>query len=464
MRFDRLDCAVLITLAIALCVIGVLLLRGDQVGVQIARISLVDQARDVPLRGRITFSFNENLLTRTLEGKVLLSPAVSGTLHWNGNTAAFVPSVALQPDTDYTFTIQAGARSVRGRTLLNNAVLHFRTGHPRLLYLMPASGTPDLFVQDAIRTDLASPAQRLTSEPFGVWDFAVSPDGNRIVYSAGREAGAKAGGARDLWLIDRNGSNRTRLVACEDQVCQAATWAADSRRIAFERRNLVQGSLGKTPGPARIWIADINTGQAVPLLEDTQKLGSLPRWAPVGDQLAYFDPTDSVVTVLDTVKLQRVQLPSVLGDSGTWSPDATQLVYPELQGIESGSFYQLLRVDLVSNVITAELPLAKTNDASATWSPTGDLIAFTRRGSTTASGSGAQIWLKPANAATARALTHETGDTYGALGFSPDGGWLTALRFSLSEPNAKPEVWLLRVDGSDQRLIAANATQPAWLP
>ncbi len=460
MRFDRLDRAVVTALAITLIFVVLLLLRGDQVGVQISRISPADNARDVPLRGRITFAFNENMLTRTLEGNVQLSPIVTGALQWNGSSAAFVPSVSLQPDTAYTFTIQAGASSVRGRALIKDIVVHFRTGHPRLLYLMPATGTPDLFIQDVTGNDLAQPAQRLTSEPFGVWDFAVSPDGRRIVYSARRDAGD----TRDLWLMNSNGSGRVRLVACDDQVCQSASWSADSTRIAFERRNLVKGALGKTPGPSRIWIADVNTGNAVPLLEDSQKLGSLPRWAPAGDKLAYFDPTDSVVTILDTVKLERVQLPSVLGDSGTWSPDATQLIYPELQGLDSGSFYQLLRVDLVHNVITTELPISNTNDASAVWSPVGDKIAFTRRSSTVAAGAGAQIWLKPANGTEASALTHDSGYTYGALGFSPDGGWLAALRFNLNEPNARPEVWLLRVDGSDKRLIAANATQPAWLP
>ncbi len=457
MRFDRLDRTVLITLVSTIIFVALLLLRGDQVGVQITRINPADNTTNIPQRGRFTLAFNENMLTRTLEGKVQLSPPVSGTLQWNGNAAAFVPAVALQPDTSYTLTIQPGASSIRGRTVLKETIVRFRTSHPRLLYLSPASGTPDLFLQDVNTPD---PPQRLTSEPYGVWDFAVSPDSTRIVYSARRDTSD----ARDLWLINSDGSGRQRLVTCDEQVCQSPSWSADSTRIAFERRNLIKGAIGKTPGPARIWIVDVTNSQAVPLLEDSQKLGSLPRWAPVGDKLAYFDPTDTVVTVLDTVKLERVQLPSVLGDSGAWSPDATQLIYPELQALENGSFYQLLRADLVRNVITTELPLAATNDASATWSPDGNKIAFTRRASTTAAGTGAQIWLKSAGAADPAALTRDAGFTYGALGFSSDGNWLTALRFNLTEPNAQPEVWLLRLDGTDKRLIASNATQPAWLP
>ena len=460
MRIDRLDRTVLMTLAVGLVLLGMLLLRGDQVGVQLTRISPADNTLNVPLRGRITFSFNENMLTHTLAGKVQLSPPVSGTLQWNGNNVAFVPSMALQADTNYTLTIQAGAKSVRGRAFIKDTVLRFRTGHPRLLYLSPASGTPDLFLQDVNSANGNSPAQRLTSEPYGVWDFAVNPDGTRIIYSARRDAGD----SRDLWLINTNGADRVRLVTCDEQVCQAPSWSADGTRIAFERRNLVKGVIGKTPGPARIWIVDVQSSETVPLLEDTQKLGSLPRWAPVGNKLAYFDPTDTVVSVLDVASLQRVQLPSVLGDSGTWSPDATQLIYPELQAIDAGSFYQLLRADLVSNVITTELPLSNTNDASAVWSPVGDKIAFTRRSSTTVSGAGAQIWLKPADGIAATALTSDAGFTYGALGFSPDGNWLTALRFDLNQPNAQPEVWLMRIDGTDKRQIATNATQPAWLP
>lgn len=467
MRLDRLDKTVAVTLAIALLFIVALLLRGDRIGVQITRISPASGADDVPIRGRISLTFSEAMITATLDGKLHLEPAISGTLHWAGNTVSFVPMAPLQPNTNYTFTLQSGARSVRGRSVLQEGLLRFRTGHPRLMALMPASGIPDLFVFEVADPSQAKPAQRLTSEPYGVWDYAISPDGTRVVYSARRDESD----SRDLWLINTNGSGRIQLVTCDEQACIAPAWSADGTRIAFERRNLIKGAIGKTPGPSRIWLVDPNTRDAVPLLEDSQKLGAVPRWSPVGNQLAYYDADQSVINVIDTAQLTQVQLPSVLGDPGAWSPDGRQLIYPELQAIDAGSYYQLFRADLTTSVITSVFPLSASNDSGAAWSPVGDQLAFTRRGGAVVRGPGAQIWMTSMNAsATGTAstapytLTQDIGYTYGAVSFSPDGQWLTALRFNLSEPNAQPEVWLLRADGSDKRLIAENATQPAWLP
>ncbi len=340
MRLDRLDKTVAITLAIALLFIMALLLRGDRIGVQITRISPASGAGDVPIRGRISLTFSEAMVTSTLNGKLQLEPSISGTLHWNGNTVSFVPMAPLQPNTDYTFTLQSGARSVRGRSVLQEGILRFRTGHSRLMALMPADGIPDIFLYDGV--DPSQPAQRLTSEPYGVWDYAISPDGTRVVYSARRDESD----SRDLWLINTNGSGRVQLVTCNEQACISPAWSADGTRIAFERRNLIKGAIGKTPGPSRIWLVDPNTREAVPLLEDSQKLGAVPRWAPVGNQLAYYDADQSAINVIDTVQLTQVQLPSVLGDPGAWSPDGRQLVYPELQAIDANSYYQLFRADL----------------------------------------------------------------------------------------------------------------------
>lgn len=460
MRLDRLDKAVFIVVVATLVLLGIILLRGDQVGIKIMRTSPAADASNVPTRGQISLAFSEPLITTTFEGRLTFVPPISGTLHWNGNTAFFVPTQALQSDTAYQLTVKAGATSLRGRSVLQDYVMHFRTGQPRMAYLSPVDGPSNIYVQTLTGAEGNQPPQQLTSETFGVRDFAISPDGTRIAYSAKRTAD----GELDLWLVNADGSGRESLLTCDEQVCQAPSWSADGSRIAFERRALLSGSVGKTPGPSRIWVADVANKQAMPLLDDQQRLGFLPRFAPLGDQLAFYDSTRSAVMVFDVATGQETQLPSVYGDSGAWSPDGNQLIYSELVPVEEGRYNQLLRADLARSVITPMLTLSITNDSSAAWSPLGDRVAFGRQVRGGPGGFGAQVWVMNADGSNPRALTADAGFNYGALNWSADGQWLAALQWNLTEPNAIAEIWLVDSQTGSRRRFVVNAWQPVWFP
>ncbi|NJM42423.1 MAG: hypothetical protein HC853_17635, partial [Anaerolineae bacterium] len=353
------------------------LLRGDQIWRAIIRSTPVDNAQSVPARSPISFTFGEPMVTGTLEGKVSLQPsagaagaaseagAALGTLRWSGATASFVPSAALLPNTEYQLVIKAGATSTRGRSMLRDHVIRFRTSLPRMAYLSPAnSPTSDVYITGL---ESESPVQRLTFEPFGVHSYAISPDGTRVAYAAKRDLN----GEMDLWVINTDGGGREQLLRCNDQVCQYPSWSADGTRIAYEQHNLIKGRLGNSPGPSRIFLLDVDSKQAYPLIDDSQRLGFLPRWSPVGDKLAFYDSTQSAVIVVDVATADQIELPSVYGDSGTWSPDGAQLIYSDLVPVEDRRYNQLLRVDLARSVITPALPLTVTNDILGVWSPSG---------------------------------------------------------------------------------------------
>ncbi len=458
---DRVAGAVIVLLLISITIV---ILRGDQVGVQIVSRNPADGADGVGTRAFLALTFSEAMPSRALDDLVSIMPLLTGTLRWNGAAAVFFqPAQAWQSDTAYTVTLKAGARSDRGRELLREVTWTFRTGHPRVVYLSPATSVGDLYVRDV---GVAAAPQRITSEPYGVFDFAVSPDGKRIVYSATRDKS----GARDLWVIAPDGSQRERIMTCDEQVCQAPSFSADGTRIAFQRHNLIQGVLGKSPGPSRIWLYDFTNNTFVALSGDSQELGNMPRWAPTGEKLSYYDPVNDAVSIVDVGTGDKVQLPSVLGDSGTWSPNARELIYPDLRALDNGQFNQMLRADLVDAVITQVMPLSNTNDASITWSPLGSMIAFTRQrtGASGATGGfmafGPQIWVSTPQGESAHPLTDDPGFTYGGLSWSPDGVWIVAVRNNLQMPNPKPEVWLVRSDGSQVVRLAEDATIPAWLP
>jgi Tol biopolymer transport system component len=372
----------------------------------------------------------------------------------------FIPSQPLQADTRYQVTLKAGGASLRGRAMLRDHTISFQTRHARIAYLTPSDGASDLYIHDPE----TGATQRVTSEPYGVHDFAISPDGVRAVISVNRDDS----GSRDLWLINLDGSGREQLLRCDEQVCQTAAWSADGTRIAFERRELIERAIGKLPGPARIWLLDVASKQAVRLYDDSQKIGSLPNWSPVDDRLAFVDSTDSAITIIDTSAPgdpnSSLQLPSNLGDPGAWSPDGTQLIYPDITPFEDRGYNQVFRADFARSVITTVFPISTVNDAAVAWAPSGDLIAFSRQEAGSRALIGAQVWTSKPDGSIAQKLTNEYEFSHFELSWSPDERWIIAQRFKLAEQYAKPQVWIVSRDGAQQRVIAEDATQPVWVP
>ncbi|MDW8396174.1 MAG: Ig-like domain-containing protein [Anaerolineae bacterium] len=461
MRFDALDRAAWLSAAALALATGIVVLRGDQVGLRLVRAQPGSDAQSVSTRAPIVLTLSEPVDGATLEGRIQVEPFISGTLRWSGATVIWTPAQPLQLDQQYTVTLQAGVRSQRGRALQADVRWSFRTGSLRALWLSPSEGATNLYRLDLSRPDAAP--EVLTQEPFGVYDYAVSPDGRYVIYGVNREANNPE---RDLWLLDLNTGERRLAVRCDGEVCQAPSWSADSARVAFERRALILGTVGRSPGPGRIWILDVERGEATPLFTDPQRIGSLPRFAPRGGKLAFYDPRQSAVTVIDTESGDQQQLPSVLGDSGAWSPDGARLIYPELLPFEAGQYSQLLLADFRAAIVAPLLPISASNDSGAAWSPLGDWIAFGRQpGAGSGSALGVHVWrARSDGSAPAEPIAEEVGQSYGAVSWSPDGKWLLAQRFDLTAINAKPEIWLIKADGSERRLLARDALLPSWMP
>lgn len=454
-----MDRAALSTAAALIVLTLLVFWRGDRVGVQVVRTVPEAGARFAAAQQGVQLVFSEPMDHSSVEGRLRIEPLVSGSVRWSGTMLHWRPAQPLVPGRVYTLTLAAGAHSARGRRLLNDVQVPFRVAPLRVVWLAPADGNANLYVLDLSQAD-ATPVP-ITNEPFGVYDYAISPDGTRIVYSVNREA---TNPERDLWLINADGTERTLLVRCDNEVCQAPTWSSDGALIAFERRPLIAGAIGRAPGPGRIWIYDVQAQQAAPLFADSQRLGSLPRFAPAERWLAFYDPLQNAVAVLDLLGNAQRLLPSALGDSGAWSSDGRRLLYPDLVALDDGQFVQLLTFDLETETITPTLPLTRANLGSAAWSPLGDWIAFGYQPSPAGGIAGVQVWRARADGSAATPLTQDANYSYGAISWSPDGVWIVAQRFYLPSIEARPEVWLFRADGSERRLLAQNATQPAWMP
>ncbi|MBE2223180.1 MAG: PD40 domain-containing protein [Anaerolineae bacterium] len=323
-----------------------------------------------------------------------------------------------------------------------------------ILYLGWEDGANEsqLFVVNAD----GSGQKRLTEEPRGVLDYAVSPTGSQIVYSAINEDDSV-----DLWQINAAGRNRKRLLECPDATCTQPAWAPDGRRLIYERRE--NGVRGEAPSPPRLWWLDTQTGETISVFQDAQQLGLGARISPNGRYLSYISPTNQEVHIYDIKTGENIIIPSQTGQPGIWSPDSETLLVNDIQ-FQGEQF----SIHLFStNLATAELTnlsgaALTTNDSLPVFSPDGEWIAFGRKKPRAPMGN--QLWLMRPDGSEAVNLTEDAEVHYNNPAWSPDGSQLVMQGFSLAEPEAAPSLWLVDVASGLLEEIVLSGMQPTWLP
>lgn len=456
-RFDLLVLGVLLALGVGT---GLVLLRGDQVGARVKELVPAPGSANISTRAEIRIAFEETMDRDSVERHLRVEPAVEGDFSWLGRTLFWRPRSQLATDTRYVVTLGADARSTQGRRVRDDLTWAFSTGHPRVAF-MSVGEVSQLFEIDTVSLD----RRQLTRFEDGssVWDYSVSPDGSQIAFGLIRPDAS----AVDLWLMNADGGDAHRLLACDESQCSNATWSPNGRRLAYERRdlNVDLGDLGVGLGPSRVWLLELSSGHNSSLFQDSQMLGYAPRWSPINTRLGYFDPNGGVRIVdVDSGALQLI--PNQLGEMGTWSPDGQALVVVDLVFVGERHFSYLLRAELADG-ITTNLSGEQTTagDGSPAWSPSGDWIAFGRKalddGTPTP---GQQLWLMRPDGSDAHLLAADTEAHSGSIAWALDGRALVFQRFPLMQADARPELWWVSLDEGVPVKLADNATLPGWLP
>ncbi len=95
----------------------------------------IDQATDVPINGRVSATFSQEMDPATLDGTTFtltsgpLANPVVGTVIYADSTATFWPSVHLDPNGSYDASITTGAENASGTPIQVLVTWHFQTGN-----------------------------------------------------------------------------------------------------------------------------------------------------------------------------------------------------------------------------------------------------------------------------------------------------------------------------------------------
>jgi Tol biopolymer transport system component len=406
----------------------------------------------------------------SVEAALTLNPALPGRFAWDGTTLVFTPNQPWPLGGTVTVSL-SGGRSRRGLPLLGGRTWSFTVGLRRLVYL---AGRPNANLW-LLPVDEDGPPQQVTDEPLGLYDYGVSPDGLHIALSTRRPDQGT-----DLRLLDLATGETTGLLACPGEACLSPAYSPDGRWLAYQRHSLVPGlAAGElTFGPSQIYLRSL-ADPAAPDQPVGEPGGRFPRWGP-DSRLSYLDTTRAAIAVhaLNTGAVSYV--PNASGDPGTWSPDASAIVFAELvfpehihdpgeseeehAALTEDFFSYLVRVVVATNESVVLSGDGLVDDGSPSFAPSGAWLAFGRKTLTDDQWTpGRQLWLMRPDGSEAYALTDDPLYNHSAFRWSPDSRTLAYMRFNVADPGLPAEIWTVDMSESQpSRLV--EGFLPEWLP
>ncbi|MEA2337257.1 MAG: hypothetical protein QOE82_1264, partial [Thermoanaerobaculia bacterium] len=268
----------------------------------------------------------------------------------------------------------------------------------RIIYSSSAGGTVDLWIANADGSD----ARQLTNDERLESHPVVTADGATIVYAS------RARGASSIWRMNIDGS-QPRQIAAAPAIYDFAL-SPDGKRIVYSsgndtstRSTLMSVSIDggatstiATTGPLLKWLNITPDGRTVvfsALEEQTVKLfkvaitgGPVTRLfnerardaavSPDGKLVAFtsgMEETGTKLTVLSLATGAPLAVPAITGRTFRWTPDGKGITYLKHDGRQENVFLQ----PLAGGTSTTLTTFPEGSIASYEWSPDGQRIVLT---------------------------------------------------------------------------------------
>jgi Tol biopolymer transport system component len=456
---NRLDIAAWgLILVLALALSGVYL-RGSQVDLEVdLKGASAQHIVEVGPIGPLEFVFSRPVQQDLLSSLINISPAVPGKITWDDfEHALFIPDQSFLPGVQYRLTLNSGALGKSGEKIKEAITWEFTLRTPIVAFLSKGQSGNELWASDPSGSEQP---EQLTHTEGKVFNYAPSPNGQQIAYSAfNQQKGV------DLWVVDRDGGENHVILDCGSDFCSIGSWSPDSRRIAYNRQSagLSPGSGWGAPKP---WLLDIKTGETESLFTDPQVIGYGPSWSPDGQKIATFDGVDNQIQILDLNTKKDTIIPTNSGLLGNWSPDSQKMYFTDTQVDTTTQHSSISVADLATGENLPFLNIfgldPKDNFDVPAISPKGDWMAVSVQSDLASPAH--QIWLIPLNGDQSVQVTSDSSFTNDFYSWNYLGTGLIFHRDALgsSKPISQVVVWW--VNSRKIQIIAQDAYLPGWLP
>lgn len=268
--------------------------------------------------------------------------------------------VAAGDDVPVTFTVTCGGAP-------SNAAIAFASSR---------SGVFNIYTILEDGTDL----KQLTTEAnpdnslFPTW----SPDGSKIAYSSTRD---RSSFGLDIWVMDADGSNQTRLTDAAGQNGRAS-WSPDGSKIAYASIvDVVAG--GDTTQVGEIWVMNADGSSPTALTSDGAFANS-PSWSPDGSKIVFQsnrDGTDQLYVMnADGSGITRLTNGEWGDQLPAWSPDGSKIAFQSTRDAADPNAVSTADIEIYVMNADGSSPTRLTNnsvfDGNVAWSANGAKLVF----------------------------------------------------------------------------------------
>ena len=199
-----------------------------------------------------------------------------------------------------------------------------------------------------------------------------SPDGSKIIFSSDMDGKWSS----NIYVMDSDGTNITRLTTNEDSIDTSASWSPDGSKIVFSSD--MHGQWG-----SNIYVMD-SDGTNITRLTKQDSSDMSPSWSPDGSKIAFISDmhgqmfTNIYVMDSDGTNITRLTTKRNCWDEfPSWSPDGEKILFESCQ-YEGTEFRETIFV-MDSDGTNMTMLIAWEDageDEFPYWSPDGSKIVF----------------------------------------------------------------------------------------
>ena len=420
------------------------------------RIQWLNQNEEISSLPGLQFIVPDGIDANIIEDSFYLKPDIPGTWNWlEDDLVVWQPNQPLPTGLVIQFGfVQTDSHQSKLKSVSWDANVRF----PEIVILQSLESGQEIF---SLSISEPESVKQLSNTQGLVIDFAVSPDGEQIIFS---QTNSKLGA--DLWLMDRDGNVVNMVLDCGADRCFSLDWNPIRDDILFTiEKNISTNSQTSWDFP-KPQILNLVNGSTQPVLNDPTAVAYDPIWSSKGQWITFWRGENRGIEIVHAFSKETLFQDPQSDDTGCWAPNERYFYYSNVreEGIPIVSIiYQVEILSTQQNIFTgSELYALGYNYYYPECHPQGEGLMVV-----------VQVdplipqrelwWIKPDNSYTK--IYSDLTKMVTQFRWSPDGSQGVFLRDTLAGLTDGAEIVLWQADEPEKLItFQDNVYKIEWLP